>query len=70
MDNKADNRTTELLYAVDTWTDLDDYGESYIERKLYRTREAAEERASIVERCDEEDGYRSYARVVEFEVVD
>lgn len=61
---------TENLYGVDTWTDLDDYGVSYIERKLYRTREAAEERASIIERGNKDDGYRSYARVVEFEVVE
>ena len=58
------------VYAVDTWTDLDDYGVSYIERKLYRTREAAEKRASIIERGHENDGYRSYARIAEFEVVD
>jgi len=61
---------TELLYGVDTWTDLDDYDLSYIERKLYRTREAAEKRASIIERGHKDDGYRTYARVVEFEVVE
>ena len=58
------------LYGVDTWTDLDDIGESYIERKLYRTREAAEKRASIIERGYMNDGYLSYARVVEFEVAE
>ena len=63
-------KATEKLYGVDTWTDLDDYGVSYIERKLYRTREAAEERASIVKHRYEDDGYRTYARVVEFEVVE
>lgn len=61
---------TEKLYGVDTWTDLDDIGVSYTERKLYRTREAAEERASIVKGGYEDDGYRSYARVVTFEVVE
>lgn len=61
---------TENLYGVDTWTDLDDYGVSYIERKLYRTRETAEKRASIIERGYRDDGYRTYARVVEFEVVE
>lgn len=61
---------TEKLYGVDSWTDLDDYGVSCIERKLYRTREAAEERASIVERGYEDDDYRAYARIVEFEVVE
>lgn len=66
----TDNRTTEKLYGVDTWTDLDDIGVSYIERKLYRTREAAEKRASTVEHGYEDDGYRTYARVVEFEVVE
>lgn len=63
------NRTTEKLYGVDTWTDLDDIGESYIERELYRTREAAEKRADDVRGGYEDDGYRSYARVVTFEVV-
>lgn len=62
--------STEKLYGVDTWTDLDDYGVSYIERKLYRTREAAEKRASIIERGYKDDGYRSYARVVKFEVAE
>ena len=28
-------------YAVDTWDDLDDYGVSFIERKLYASREDA-----------------------------
>lgn len=56
------------LYAVDMWTDLDDYGVSYIERKLYRTREQAEQRAS--EYNGVRDGLRHYARVVEFEVVE
>lgn len=58
------------LYGVDTWTDLDDIGESYIERKLYRTREAAEKRANIIKLGCEDDGYQIYARVVEFEVVE
>ena len=58
------------LYGVDTWTDLDDYGVSYIERKLYRTRESAEKRASIIKRCFKDDGYQYYARIVEFEVVE
>lgn len=61
---------TELLYGVDTWNDLDDIGVSYIERTLYRTREAAERRASIIEHCHKDDGYRSYARVVRFEVAE
>ena len=64
----TDNRTTEKLYGVDTWTDLDDIGVSHIEPKMYRTREAAEKRASIIKRGYEDDGYRTYARVVEFEV--
>lgn len=59
---------TEKLYGVDTWTDLDDYGVSYIERKLYRTREAAETRAEEI--SGERDGLRYYARVVEFEVIE
>lgn len=66
MTDNANDR----LYGVDTWTDLDDYDVSYIERKLYRTREAAEKRVSTVERGYEDDGYRTYARVVEFEVVE
>lgn len=66
MTDNANDR----LYGVDTWTDLDDYGVSYIERKLYRTREAAKKRASTVEHGYEDDGYRTYARVVEFEVAE
>lgn len=66
----TDDRTTEKLYGVDTWTDLDEIGASYIERKLYRIREAAEKRASIIERDYQDDDYRTYARVVEFEVVE
>lgn len=61
---------TEKLYGVDTWTDLDDVGVSDIERKLYRTREAAEERARAVKRGHRDDGYRTYAEVVEFEVAE
>lgn len=59
---------TELLYAVDTWTDLDDIGVSYIERKLYRTREVAETRAEEI--SGERDGLRYCAMVVEFEVIE
>ena len=55
------------FYAVDTRSDLDDIGESHIERKLYRTREEAERRAEEVEAwTDDEMGW--YASVVEFEV--
>lgn len=58
---------SEKFYAVKTWSDLDDLGEYYIERKLYRTREEAERRAEEVEAwSDDEMGY--YAMVVEFEV--
>ena len=69
--NEKDARIRELelrkLYGVDTWCDLDDIGQSYILPELYRTREAAEKRASRYER--EEDGLGYYATVVEFEVV-
>ena len=60
---------SEKVYAVDTWDDLDDIGQHYVERKVYRTREAAEERAEKV-RHTVSDGVRSYALVFEFEVVD
>lgn len=56
------------MYAVKTWTDLDDIGESYIERKLYRSKEDAERRAEEVEA--ESSDFRYYASVVEFEVVE
>lgn len=61
---------TEKLYGIDTWDDMSDMGEHHVLGELYRTREAAEERASIVERGYKDDGYRSYARVVEFEVAE
>ena len=54
-------------YAVDTWDDLDDYGVSFIERKLYANREDAERRAE--EYSGIRDGLMHGARVVEFEVV-
>ena len=58
---------SEKLYAVNTWSDLDDIGVSYIERRLYRTREEAERWADkVVAKSDE---FQYYARVVEFEVV-
>ena len=60
---------SEQMYAVQTWTDLDDWGETTIERKLYRTRGEAERRAEEVEAwSSDEMGY--YAMVVEFEVVE
>ena len=59
---------SEKMYAVKTWTDLDDIGESYIERKLYRTREEAERWADKVAALS--DDIRYYASVVEFEVVE
>lgn len=60
---------SEKMYAVKTWSDLDDIGESYIERKLYRTREEAERRAEEVEaQSSDEMGW--YASVVEFEVIE
>ena len=55
------------MYAVKTWSDLDDIDVSYIERKIYRTREDAERRAEEVEAESDDIGY--YAMVVEFEVV-
>ena len=55
------------LYAVDTWTDLDDYGSHYVERKLYTSREQAERRAE--EYSGMRDGYCHYAMVLTFEVV-
>lgn len=58
---------SEKMYAVKTWTDLDDWGESYIERTLYRSKEDAERRAEEVEALSDELQY--YASVVEFEVV-
>ena len=57
------------MYAVKTWSELDDWGVSYIEHKLYRTREEAERRAEEVrgESCDE---LWYDAMVVEFEVAE
>mgnify|MGYP007070315892 CR=1 FL=1 len=54
------------LYGVETWSDLDNIGESYIERELYRTREQAEKRALVCVMDDDDLG--NYAQVVEFEV--
>lgn len=69
--NEKDDRIRELelrkLYGVYTWCDLDDEGLSYILPELYRTREAAEKRASRYDR--KKDGLGYYATVVEFEVV-
>lgn len=62
--------TSGKLYAVDTCSDLDDIGVTYIERKLYRSREAAEKRAEYINFGNEDDGYRNYAMVVEFEVAE
>lgn len=59
---------TEKLYVVDTWCDLDDAGQHYIEPYLYRTREAAERRAERV-RSEVVCGIRYYAAVYEYEVV-
>lgn len=56
------------MYAVNTWSELDDIDVSFIERKLYRTREEAEARAREVESYEDEIEY--YADVVEFEVVE
>ena len=61
----TDSRT---YYAVDTWDELDDYGCHYVERKLYRTLEAAQKRKAEYEGV--RDGLRHYARVIGFEVVD
>ena len=58
----------EKLYGIDTWSDLDDYGVSYILRELYRTREAAEKVSNELRSTD--GNLRYYARVVEFKVVD
>ena len=57
------------MYAVKTWSELDDWGESYIERRLYRSKEEAERRAEEVrgESCDE---LWYDAMVVEFEVAE
>lgn len=59
---------SEKFYAVKTWSDLDDWGETTIERKLYRSKEEAERRAEEVESYEDEIEY--YADVVEFEVVE
>lgn len=61
--------TPRKLYAVDTWDDLDDIGEHYVEPNLYRTREAAMRRAAQIEK-DDDLGVRRYASVYEFEAVD
>lgn len=60
---------SEKLWAVKTWTNLDDWGESYIERTLYRSKEEAERRAEEVEAlsCDD---FQYGAMVVEFEVAE
>ena len=60
---------TEKLYGIEMWDDLDDIGVSYMTDELYRTREAAEKAASELRGTDEH-GYRSYAEVREFEVVE
>lgn len=60
---------SEKLYAVDTWSDLDDIGQHYTEPRLYRTREAAERRAEEIRNRDD-DGIAYYAMVDEYEVVD
>ena len=57
------------MYAVRAWTDIDDIGESYIERKLYHTMEEAERRAEEVKAwSDDEMGW--YTSVEEFEVIE
>jgi len=58
---------SEKFYAVKTWTDLDDWGEGIIERKLYRTSKEAERRAEEVEALSD-DMFHYSAMVVEFEV--
>ena len=57
------------MYAVKTWTDLDDWGESYIERTLYRSKEDAERRADEFKElsCDD---FQYDAMVVECEVAE
>lgn len=59
----------EKMWAVKTWSDLDDWGVSYTERTLYRSKEEAELRAEEVrgESCDE---LWYDAMVVEFEVAE
>lgn len=57
------------VYAVDTWSDLDDIGQHYVERRVYRSKDAAIERAEQV-RAHIDCGVRYYAAVYEFEVVD
>ena len=59
---------SEKFYAVKTWSDLDDWDETTIERKLYRTREEAERRAEEVEAWSSDEMHYG-ARVVEFEVL-
>ena len=58
---------SEKFYAVKTWSDLDDWGETTIERELYRTKEEAERRVEEVEAWSD-DEMSWYASVEEFEV--
>ena len=58
---------SEKLWAVKTWTNLDDWGESYIERTLYRSKEEAERRAEEYKALSD-DVFQYDAMVVEFEV--
>ena len=57
-----------ILYGVETWTDLDDVGVSIVERRLHASREAAEKRVDAIERGHDDDSFRCYAKVIEFEV--
>lgn len=66
---EAGRNACEKFYAVKMWSDLDDWGETTIERKLYRTREEAERRAEEVEAWSSDEMHYG-AMVVEFEVVE
>ena len=57
------------VYAVETSTDLNDYGVWYVERRCYTSEEAARKRADEY-RSVVDDGIYQYARVVELELVD
>ncbi len=55
------------IYAIDVSDDLDDWGQWTIHRRAYTTREAAEKEAERLSGTDD-DGIRTYARVIELEL--